>query len=58
MNLGVNLIKIGWIDKFGDLIKLGIRLINVIKGLTEEIPKFGANLDQNCKKLKSKDRSE
>jgi hypothetical protein len=58
MNLGVNLIKIGWIDKFGDLIKLGIRLINVIKGLTEEIPKFGANLSQNCKKLKSKDRSE
>ena len=58
MNLGVNLIKIGWIDKFGDLIKLGIGLINEIKGLTEEIPMFGANLGQNCKKLKSKDRSE
>jgi hypothetical protein len=58
MNLGVNLIKIGWIDKFGDLIKLEIRLINEIKGFTEEIPKFGANLGQNCNKLKSKDRSE
>jgi hypothetical protein len=35
-----------------------IYLINSIKGLLEEILKFGANLGQNYKKLKSKDHSE
>ena len=31
------------IDKFWDLIELGINLINEIRDLIEEIPKFGAN---------------
>jgi hypothetical protein len=36
INLGVNLVKIKRIDKFRDLIKLGISLINEIKGLIEK----------------------
>jgi hypothetical protein len=55
INLGVNLVKIKRIDKFRDLIKLLISLINEIKGLIEEIQKFGAYLGRNYKKLKSKD---
>jgi len=58
INLGVNLVKIKRIDKFRDLIKLLISLINEIKGLIEEIQKFGAYLGRNYKKLKSKDWSE
>ena len=49
------MLEIKRIDKFGDLIELGISLINEIRGLIEEIPKFGANSGQNYKKLKSKD---
>jgi hypothetical protein len=41
-----------------DLIELGISLINETKGLIKEISKFGADLRQNCKILKSKDQSE
>ena len=55
INLVVNLVKIKRIDKFRDLIKLLISLINEIKGLIEEIQKFGAYLGRNYKKLKSKD---
>jgi len=51
LNLGQD--NIIW--KFGDLIKLWISLIHLIKDLIEEIPKFGPDLGQNCKKLKSKD---
>jgi hypothetical protein len=58
INLRVNLVKIKRIDKFRDLIKLGISLINEIKGLIEKIQKFGDYLGRNDKKLKSKDRSE
>jgi len=36
INLGVNLVKIKRIDKFRDLIKLGISLINEIKGLIKK----------------------
>jgi len=43
---------------FGDLIELEIRLINEIKGLIEEIPKFEADSRQNCKKLESNDQGE
>ena len=46
------LVEIKRIDKFGDLIELEISLINEIRGLIEEIPKFGANSGPNCKKLK------
>ena len=46
------LVEIKRIDKFGDLIELDISLINEIRGLIEEIPKFGANSGPNCKKLK------
>jgi hypothetical protein len=46
------------IDKFRDLIKLWISLINEIKDLIEEISKFRGNLGQNCKKLNYKDWSE
>jgi hypothetical protein len=45
-------------DKFVDLMKLGISLINEIRGLIKEILKFRVDLGQNCKKLKSKDQSE
>jgi hypothetical protein len=34
------LVEIKRIDKFWDLIKLGISLISEIRGLMEEIPKF------------------
>jgi hypothetical protein len=40
------------IDKFEDLIELRNSLINEIRGLIEEIPKFRADLGQLCKKLK------
>ena len=43
---------------FGDLIELEIRLINEMKGLIEEIPKFEADSMQNCKKLESNDQGE
>jgi hypothetical protein len=46
------LVEIKRIEKFGDLIELEISLINEIRGLIEEIPKFGANSGPNCKKLK------
>jgi len=53
--LEVNLAKtIRRIDKFIDVIKLWILLINAIRGLIEEISKFKINLDQNCKKLNSR----
>jgi hypothetical protein len=35
--------------------ELRINLINEIKGLIEEISKFGVNWGQNCNRLKSKD---
>jgi hypothetical protein len=51
--------KLNWrIDIFGDLIELEISLINEIKGLIEEIPKFDADSRQNCKKLESNDQGE
>jgi len=46
------LVEIKRIDKFRDLIELEISLINEIRGLIEEISKFGANSSPNCKKLK------
>ena len=58
INYKFNFAKIKKNDKFRDLIKLWISLINEIKGLIEKISKFRVNLGQNCKKLKSKDRSE
>jgi hypothetical protein len=42
-------------DKLWDLIELGINLINEIRDLIEEIPKFGVNWGHNCNSLKSKD---
>ena len=46
INLGVNLVKRKKerIDKFMDLIKLGISLINEIMSLIKEISKFKADL--------------
>jgi hypothetical protein len=35
-----------------------INLINEIRSLIKEISKFGADVDQICKKLKYKDQSE
>jgi Tfp pilus assembly protein PilO len=49
--LGKN--NINW--KSGDLIELEISLINEIRGLIEEILKFGADSGYNCKHLKYKD---
>jgi len=46
------LVEIKRIHKFGDLIELEISLINEIRSLIKEIPKFGANSGPNCKKLK------
>jgi hypothetical protein len=43
------LVEIERIDKFGYLIELIISLINEIKGLIEEIPKFEADARQNYK---------
>jgi hypothetical protein len=51
------LLEIKKIDKFGNLIELGISLINEIRGLIEEIPKFEADSRPNCKKLKFKDQN-
>jgi len=46
------------INKFGDLIELEISLINEIRGVIKEIPKFGADLGHNCMKLKFKNTNE
>jgi len=42
-------------NKFWDLIKLGINLINPIRSLIEEIAKFGVNWGHDCNILKFKD---
>jgi hypothetical protein len=42
----------------GDLIELEISLINEIRGLLEEIPKFWGWFGSKLQELKSKDQSE
>ena len=51
------MVEIKKIDKFGNLIELEISLINKIRSLIEEIPKFEADSGPNCKKLKFKDQN-
>jgi len=52
------LVEIKRNDKLGDLIELGISLINEIRGLLEEIPKFWGWFGSKLQELKSKDQSE
>ena len=52
------MVEIKRINKFGDLIELKISLINEIRGLIEEIPKFRGWFESKLQELKSKDQGE